>query len=308
MKYIKLFKESIQQSDKLLSEFNIKSKSIDKLNQKLIENGLQAYAGYITKVILGSTIDKNRLDFDDAHINLVINIFKDIKSYKIDIEKQFPISDLKNISYKTVGISTIRHYVNEYKDYLLVKKFLTKYVPSFLRKDFNSLPKEELVRFYFFKEKIKDLDDLHSLTYSSNEYIDNIKKLSYIKDIKEWLDFVYSMLLGTSNSSIKELKEHNIVIYYENDTYLIYKAIDFKSYLVINYSFWCTKIESLFNAHSRENMIIYLNKKNIKESYISYNHPTSKKTLFFNFVNTAVEYSEVKSKVGRGINNISIKF
>ena len=291
--------ESIQQSEKLLKDNSIESKDFNKLNQKLIENGLQSYAGYITKLIINSNIT-GRYDFDDAHINLIIRIFKDIKLYNINIEKEFPIKEIsKQILYTTVTISSIKHFIDEYKDYTLVKKFILRYIPSQLRSEINSLPRKKISDFYIYKDKITNLDI---------DCINNIKQLSYIKNLEEWLDFVYDMLSETSKYSLNELKEHNIVIYYEDNEYLIYKPIDFKAYKVINYNFWCTKIQNLFNDYSKKNMVIYLNKKNIKESYMSYNDTVTKKTTFYDFRNIKSSYNEVINKVGNGINNISIKF
>lgn len=65
----------------------------------------------------------------------------------------------------------------------------------------------------------------------------------------------------------------------------IYQPLDFKSYLIPGFQFWCTMQESMFERYLKLNMLILFNKIDKSKSYITY--WSDNKIKIFNYKNNS---------------------
>lgn len=260
MKYLNnyLIFESVQQFDKLMKNYmnnnpNYDNDGLYKLKDKLQSEGLIAYLGPLTKIILGGY----DTDFFEEDVDDIIDGIKFLKKNNIDIAK-LDIQDIYEFS----------DAIYELEQELLIKKYITRWAPASLRKEALSL--WEKFRIY--------------LTKIENDTIpeDLLKKGSRFKNGKEWIDYIITLFNG-NGYELDRLKNSNIKIYFEDDTVLIYKPLDFKSYMLVNYQHWCTMQKVMFDNYLKQDMIICLNKKDITKSIISY--VSGNKIEIFNYGN-----------------------
>jgi len=276
LKY-KLF-ENLQKSDKILKDNNIqKDEFIFKLEKTLINNGLSSYMGYIVEIILDDYIDYKSNHTGDflsyGALDKIIDGLKFIKSEGIDISK-----------LNCFDISTFLLKVSDLKDDSIRNKFINSYAPSSLRSDVKSIIKSR--EGFLFSDRY--LTRIGNLT---NQNIDLLKKGSRFKTGKEWLNYV-EKIFDDDKFSIDELKNSNITIFLEDDEWLIYKPLDFKSYLIPNYKYWCTMQISMFKSYSRLDLIIILNKIDKEKSYVSYvSKKADKEIEVFDYKNRKIDES-----------------
>ena len=255
MKKILTFKlfENVQLADKILKSKNIpKDEFILKLENELKKNGLSAYEGYIIKYVLKSRRNfKSEEVFTDMEIEKYINLFKTIKTEKIDIDE---LGDIKNIY-------DLFDKVKMCQEDRIITKFINTYAPASLR---NNVKKMLTGFGNIFSNK--DIIKLKNLSHTD---IELLKKGSRYKSPYDWVNYVIEIFKG-DEYSLDELKNSNIKIFYEDEDLLIYKPLDHKSYLIVNFPHWCTIYEYQFNIYKDFDMNICLNKKDIKKSYIGY--------------------------------------
>lgn len=237
--------ENVQQFDKLLNSYmntntNYDNYGLYKLKDKLQSEGLIAYLGPITKIILSG----DDTDFFVEDVDDIVDGIKFLKKNNIDIAKLdvFNISDFNDKIYDLGQQISIKQYIN-------------RWAPASIRKD--AVKKWE--KLFDYREEIENdtiSDDL-------------LKKGSRFNNANEWINYIINLFNG-DGYDLEELKKSNIEIFYENDEILIYKALDFKSYMIVGYKYWCTMREITFYHYLKNDLIICLNKKDITDSLVSY--------------------------------------
>ena len=273
--------ENIQQSDKILKDRGIqKDEHIIKLENSLKINGLSSYMSYIIDLFF-KLYQWDRL-IDDDNIDKIVDGLKFIKSDHIDVSK-LNCEDIYDFFTK----------VCELKEDGVRNRFISKYAPASLRSDVKRLVDNRSYGSFLFSDRY--LTQIKNLTKQNMELL---KNGSRFKTSREWLMYV-EKILQDDKFSIEELKGSNITILFENNEWLIYKPLDFKSYLIPNYKYWCTMVEVMFKAYSRWDLIIYLNKSNKENSYVSYNNAGG--VQVYNYKNGLVKKEDYNDIINKGI-------
>lgn len=250
MKYISKYKqfESLQQAEKIINDNNIDEKKSKSLIDEFKKLGLTNYLGYCFQLIHN---DDDRID----EIEIFTDTFKNIKQHKINLN-EIPIG--------IKGVDNINDLDNLVSNKIKEKKlhsFINKWCPAELRNDVKLNLKD-----YHNKKTHRYFYNFDNL---SNDKEKMLKKGSRCKTAEEWLQYLKTTL-EDGKFSIDELKMSNIKIYHEDDKYLIYKPMDYKSYMIPRFQFWCTLQELQFNNYSRLNMLIILDKNDKTKSYFTY--------------------------------------
>lgn len=260
MVYLDKYKifENVQQFDKLLKSYmninpNYDNSGLYKLKDELKSNGLISYLGPVTKIILSGS----DTDFFEEDVDVIIDDIKFLKKNNIDITKL-------NIS----NLYDFRDKIYELEQEFLIKKYITRWEPASFRKDAVTM----------WKEFLKNLTEIENDTIPE----DLLKKGSRFKTAKEWIDYITTLFNG-DGYELERLKSSNIKIFYENNDILIYKPLDFKSYMLVRYKHWCTMQKDMFNRYLKQDLIICLNKIDITNSLISY--VSGNKIEIFNYGN-----------------------
>lgn len=251
MKYLKEYKifENIQRGEKLLKDKNITNVSVyNILVDKMKEEGLSNYVGFVTEIILNEFSSNDLMKyFSKSHIPEIITNIKKIKDYKINVD---------NINLKY--LSGLNAYLYDYKMDNDISKFITKYLPANLRKDIS---KEN-------KSKLRDL--ITNINGLSDTDIELLKKGSRFKTVDEWVDYCKNVVFDPSRIDIDELLNSNIKIHEQDNEWLFYTPLDYKSYMIIKYKHWCTMKETFFNHYTKNGFVIALNKNDINKSLFAY--------------------------------------
>ena len=254
--------ESLQQAEKIIIDNNIDRKSSNSLIKEFQKLGLANYLGYCFQIISNDRI----IGPDD--IETAIETFIKIKQNKIN---------LNDISLsKEDSIYDLKYIVDEKIVERILYAFINKWCPSSIRKEVKLKLKEHK---YFYNNSY-----LTKIKHLSEDREEMLKKGSRYKSADEWIKYL-KMTLDDQNLSIKELKSSNITTIYENDDYLIYQPLDFKSYLIPGFQFWCTMQENMFERYLKLNMLILFNKIEKSKSYITY--WSDNKIKIFNYKNNS---------------------
>jgi hypothetical protein len=254
--------ESIQQAEKIIINNNIDRKRSNLLITEFQKLGLVNYLGYCFQIIANDGFIVTDV------IETAIETFIKIKQNKINLN-DITLS-------KEDNIYDLKYIVNEKIVERILYSFINKWCPSSIRKEVKSKLKEHK---YFYSDSY-----LTKIKHLSEDRDEMLKKGSRYKSADEWIKYL-KMTLDDQNLSIKELKSSNITTIYENDDYLIYQPLDFKSYLIPGFQFWCTMQESMFERYLKLNMLILFNKIDKSKSYITY--WSDNKIKIFNYKNNS---------------------
>lgn len=252
MKYLNEYKifENIQRGEKLLKDKNITNLSVyNILVDKMKEEGLSNYVGFITQILINNFNDDDGMNyFNISEIKNIVDNIKEIKKFKINTENN------DRLKY----LSDLKPYLYDYKIELDINKFVNNYLPANLRKDITKENKSELRKF------------ITSINSLSNTDIELLKKGSRFKTVDEWIDYCKNVVFDSSRIDIDELLNSNIKIHEQNDEWLFYTPLDYKSYMIIKYKHWCTMQETFFNQYTKKGFVIALNKNDIEKSLFAY--------------------------------------
>ena len=279
--YYKIFEHS-QQADSILSKNGInKSESYLELEKSLLDNNLSSYIGFITSIIINNV--NQRSSNKQTVFNLIIS--------NIDVEKLIECLhsikllniDITNLKFN--NIVSLTSYVDDLVRKQRIKRFIKNWAPSSLRKNFTFSDSEiKKLEPYSYNYDDGDLSDI--LGYRLENLSDHekmlIKKLSLCKTVDEWIDNVV-LILKSNSVEIKKLIESNIKLFFRNDEYIVYSPMDYDSYSIPNFEYWCTRVKSEFEKYKNYNTIIYLNLKDKSESYFTY--ISNNKRLIFTYLN-----------------------
>lgn len=247
--------ESLQQAEKILKDNEIDKSRFEKLFQEFQSNGLTPYLGFVAKLLKNANFQVEEEDFTKY-----LDTFKKIKNSKINFD-DLPLFDNKTNTYN--DIYDIKIIVDKLIQKKTIITFINNWAPSSLRKEIKSKIETEDYDYLY------DSRDYQNFLYLSQDKKEMLKKGSRYKTADDWLEYL-DMVFSGNKYSIDELKQSNIKIIDEDDTYLIYQPLDFASYTIPHFQFWCTMHETDFEKYLRLNMLIILNKKDKEKSFISY--------------------------------------
>ena len=227
MKKYSIF-ESVERAHKILKKWltffpskNIDDEIYNKFINKMVDEGLGNYLGNIFNNINFN----NKLSDED--INNIISLVKEIKHRKLKIPEVIP-NKKDNLS--------ISDKLNFLVEKSKVISFIKKYSPSKIRK--------ENVKYY---ENNPDVISYNKIKQIKKEAV---KKGSRYNSSKEWFDFLIHL---SKDDDLKRLKNSNIKIYHEDSEWLIYSPMDYESYLIPGYEYWCLMQKTLYDNYSRTN-------------------------------------------------------
>jgi hypothetical protein len=278
MRYILKFNENIQQAEKIFltnKEYfgNIEFDYITKNNK------YKNYLGPYLKILLNSETNVYNYLID------IDKILNDVNKYKLNINKYENIYELMDD-------------IDENNTKSIINKFINKWAPSSLR---NEIKKDIFDNFdKYNKEKKHPLFNKANQKYMTYDSLpdskeNKLKTGSLAKTPNEWYDIVSNAL--NKSHHWKKLKENkDIEILFEDEDYIIYKPHTFEGMQIISFE-WCTRIERYFNYYKNLNLIIYLNKHDIYNSYLSYYSKTKKgklKLQAFNYMGRNIGSDGVK--------------
>lgn len=269
--------ENIQQAEKILKDNNINRLDFKILFDEFKKNGLSAYLGYCMAIIKNSYFFYDRGEgFFQADLNQLIEIFKKIRDNKINTET------LKD----DMNIEDLKVFVDDSIRRKLLISFINKWCPSKIRNEVKE--KINNYKFFYYDRyfyNIKNLSDIK---------IKMLKNGSRYKTGEEWIKFL-QIVLEDGNYSLEDLKNSNIDIKYEDDEYLIYKPLDYESYMIPRFEFWCTIHSTMYDRYSKLNLLVVLNKKDKKDSYLVYS--SYKGTMVFGYKNDEINLNMLEDKI-----------
>lgn len=269
MKYILNHKhfESLQQAEKIIKDNNIDKQSAESLIEEFQKLGLSNYLGYCFQLIKN---DDNQI----KDIKKFTDTFTKIKQHKINVNDitigmsgADDIYDLENIISNKIKEKTLHSFIN-------------KWCPANLRDEVKSNLKD--YKFFYYDRYFYNFNHL------SKDKQEMLKKGSRYKTATQWLQYL-KITLESHKFTIQELKDANIKSIHEDDKYLIYQPLDYQTYMIPRFQFWCTMQEIMFQQYLRLNMLIILDKNDKSESYFTY------------WANDKINVSDYKN------NNIGIK-
>jgi hypothetical protein len=277
-----LILENIQQVDKLLRSNGLqRTKVIDDFINFLTKSGYGNYIFFIFSILItyleNSGFDEGDLDatIREVKIERLIDCLEKCKKLKIDVSKLHPPSN----------IYLFFAYVSSIADKHEIKKFIRNWIPSSLRNQFD---------YENIDTSIFNVSRIQNLTNSDKELI---KKGSRYKSIKEWLDYII-LVLNSDEYSLEELLNSNVKVFYQDDEWLLYTPLDFQSYLIPRFKYWCTAQEVQFREYLALEFKILLNKKTKEKSLFIYKKIDN--IYCFDYENRELDFSKV-GKVERNI-------
>ena len=300
MKYLKyyLIFENLEQAISLLKKNSLQTNKVyDKIMDRLKYEGLVNYCGFVTKVLVDQVMNQN--NYDDKQVCF------DSFSKHIDLpELIISLKKLKNINYDIFSkdfpsVNNMVIQINSIERELIIKKFIKNWAPASLRKQFTYDSQEIKELYKYAYPNVFDEDDigyghgkckLETLTDFEKKLI---KRLGLCKDVSDWISNVVDILKNASYE-LSTLLDSNIKLYYQNEDYVIYKPIDYKSYSIPQFEYWCTRSTIQFENYTKFNIIIYLNLKNKSLSYFTYVDNNTKQRCIFNYTNIHVDEKECK--------------
>lgn len=96
--------------------------------------------------------------------------------------------------------------------------------------------------------------------------------------------------MNSDNIDIDEIKKSNINIIEENEVHLFYEPLDYKSYKVANYKFWCTMMGTMWNHYTNKGRIfIMLDKLNKSRSLICTYNTKDKELIISSYNNHEIK-------------------
>lgn len=247
--------ENVQLGDKLSKELGLEQKEYEQLRDNMKSDGYIKYLPFVLKCYGEYLADKG-------------------KEYRVDTPfEYYTYKVIKNIELcKNAGID-ITNYNNStlgdiYDDCWKaierkkIIKFINYWAPASLRKEIKDNHITEL-------EKILIKNSVNSYSLDNN-MIGELKKGSRCKSAEEWVEFV-KIQFSDDNYSLEDIKASNIKIIYEDSEWLIYKALDYKSYLLPRYKYWCTMTDTMYHLYNdRNDMVLLLYKSDKTKSLLAY--------------------------------------
>lgn len=247
----------------------------------LRSKGLQNYAGFITNSLLKDDYPATYIlpEYGESYENIqrydIYLVLDYIKRHKINTEK------LNDKNYEE-----LLNWWLETSELNKIKKELIDICPSNLREELRSILNDDE-----YKNNIEKLKKYYPI---KDKKLDLIKKGSRYKNAKDWINYIV-YIFTDKTYQLEGLKKSNIEIIYEDDLYLIYRPLDYKSYMIVDYPHWCTIEEKSFNNYFNFYFLVYLNKKDIKGSYCSYLSKLKNEVEFFDYKSINIDEDEIQS-------------
>lgn len=283
MKYLYQFAvlENVQLADKLLKQNGIeKSKVVSDFMSSLAIKGYSNYISYIISILIleSESFEESIEDrIQIINMNLLLDSLEKCRQFKIDIN---------NIDVPT-ELHLFYHNVAAVADKNEIKKFIKKWIPSNIRNEFD---------YDNINTKLFNISRIQNL---SDNDIELIKKGSRCKTVKEWVDYII-LVLNNDEYSLTDLLKSNIKIYYQDNEWIFYTPLDFKSYLIPKFKYWCTSQEVQFKNYQKSGFKILLNKEDKSKSLFIYKSQYD--IHYFDYKNTHIDLSDVEESAQQIIN------
>lgn len=246
--------ENVQLGDKLSKELKLDEYEYERLKSKMRSEGYIKYLPFVLKCYGEYLDDKGRK----------YRVYTPLEYYIYKFDKNIQWCEEAGLDITKYNNKTLNDINDDYWEAInrkKVVKFVNYWAPASLRKEIKDSYLKDL-------ERILIEDTINN--YSLNNKMSELKKGSRCKSAAEWVEFV-KLQFSDDNYSLEDLKASNIKIIYEDSEWLIYKALDYKSYLLPRYKYWCTMTDTMYHVYNdRNDMILLLYKSDKTKSLLAY--------------------------------------